>query len=295
MPDFDLSWKETILAILDAYTTRTNGAEIQDKGSSLVWKFDDVDPEFASMQVKELHQHLAQVLATDGRSSSPAQTLSLRPPPLPPPLSLSLPSHPPLPPSLPTSAFTLLFLLRPPPRLRLMQVLDQWPQLELALGKGYLEIRPRGINKGVILDHIMEQLHANTGGVDFVLCVGDDSADEYMFSALQARYPNAGREAVGPAGGPSVFTTVVGRKPSSANYFLDDSDEVTELCQSLRLHSTRANRNRSMGDLQRLHTHLAAAGWGRARRTIGRHARLVARAGADTVRGPVGGAAAVGV
>lgn len=75
-----------------------------------------------------------------------------------------------------------------------------------------------------------------------------------MFSALQARYPNAGREAVGPAGGPSVFTTVVGRKPSSANYFLDDSDEVTELCQSLRLHSTRANRNRSMGDLQRLHT-----------------------------------------
>lgn len=109
MPDFDLSWKETILAILDAYTTRTNGAEIQDKGSSLVWKFDDVDPEFASMQVKELHQHLAQVLATDGRSSSPAQTLSLRPPPLPPPLSLSLPSHPPFlppfpPPHLPSSS-----------------------------------------------------------------------------------------------------------------------------------------------------------------------------------------------
>jgi len=33
--------------------------------------------------------------------------------------------------------------------------------------------------------------------------------------------------------------------------FLNDSDEVLELCQSLRLHSTRANRNRSMGDLQR--------------------------------------------
>ena len=56
-----------------------------------------------------------------------------------------------------------------------------------------------------------------------------------------------------PGGGPSVFTVVVGRKPSAANYFLNDPDEVLELCQSLRLHSTRANRNRSMGDLQSMH------------------------------------------
>ena len=66
----------------------------------------------------------------------------------------------------------------------------------------------------------------------------------YMFSALQARFhdqPN----------GPAVFTTVVGRKPSAAHYFLNDNDEVLELCASLRLHSTRANRNRSMGDLPR--------------------------------------------
>ena len=33
------------------------------KGSALVWKYDDVDPEFASMQVKELHQHLQGVLS----------------------------------------------------------------------------------------------------------------------------------------------------------------------------------------------------------------------------------------
>ena len=50
--DFDLSWKTTTAAILEAYTTRTNGACIQDKGSALVWKYDDVDPEFASMQVQ---------------------------------------------------------------------------------------------------------------------------------------------------------------------------------------------------------------------------------------------------
>ena len=35
--DFDLSWKEVTLAILEAYTMRTNGSNVQQKGSSLVW------------------------------------------------------------------------------------------------------------------------------------------------------------------------------------------------------------------------------------------------------------------
>ena len=144
--DFDLSWKETVTAILEAYTTRTNGAITEDKGSSLVWKYDEVDPEFASMQVKELHQHLQGVL-----TNAP---------------------------------------------------------VEVTLGKGYLEVRPRGINKGVILDHMISLLYSNCGGVDFVLCIGDDSADEYMFSALQERFGTSH----GTGTGPSIFTTVVGRK-----------------------------------------------------------------------------------
>ena len=178
---------QTVLAIFEAYTIRTNGAVIQDKGSALVWKYDDVDPEFATMQVNELNQHLQGVL-------------------------LNAP-------------------------------------VEVTMGKGYLEVRPRGISKGVILDHIISLLYSNCGGVDFILCIGDDSADEYMFSALQERFG-----AMPQGGATSVFTTVVGRKPSAAHYFLNDPDEVLELCQSLRLHSTRANRNRSMGDLQRLHS-----------------------------------------
>ena len=92
---FDLSWKANTRVIMEAYTARTNGASIQDKGACLVWKYDDVDPEFGSMQVKELHQHLRQVLAP----------------------------HP----------------------------------LEVTLGKGYLEVRPAGVNKGAIADHIVSQ------------------------------------------------------------------------------------------------------------------------------------------
>ena len=41
-------------------------------------------------------------------------------------------------------------------------------------------------------------------------------------------------------GAPAVYTVVVGQKPSAAQYFVNDHEEVLELCQSLRLHSTRA-------------------------------------------------------
>jgi len=185
--DFDLGWKEVVMAIFEAYTVRTNGANVQHKGSSLAWKYDEVDPEFGNMQAKELQDHLKGVLAN-------------------------------------------------------------YP-VQVVLGKGYLEVRPTGIDKGVMVDHIISLLHTNSGGVDFVLCIGDDSADECMFSALEARYGSAGGSA--EPNRPAVFTAVVGQKPSAAHFFLNDSDEVLELCQSLRLHSTRANRNRSMGDLQR--------------------------------------------
>ena len=102
----------------------------------------------------------------------------------------------------------------------LQGVLSNYP-VEVTVGKGYLEVRPSGINKGVMLEHAISQLYTHAGGVDFILCIGDDSADEYMFSALQARFGGGG-----PPNAPAVFTTVVGRKPSAAHYFLNDSDEV---------------------------------------------------------------------
>lgn len=51
------------MAIFEAYTARTNGACVQQKGSSLSWRYDEVDPEFGNMQAKELQLHLKGVLA----------------------------------------------------------------------------------------------------------------------------------------------------------------------------------------------------------------------------------------
>ena len=69
--------------MLESYTARTNGSSIQTKGSALVWKFDEVDPDFGEMQAKEVHLSLTSALA-----DSPIQVkmgkgyIEVRPPPL---------------------------------------------------------------------------------------------------------------------------------------------------------------------------------------------------------------------
>jgi trehalose 6-phosphate synthase/phosphatase len=51
-------------------------------------------------------------------------------------------------------------------------------------GKGYVEVRIRGVNKGVCATTIIHELEASIGRPDFVLCIGDDRSDELMFEAV---------------------------------------------------------------------------------------------------------------
>lgn len=47
--------------------------------------------------------------------------------------------------------------------------------------KGIVEVVPRKLNKGHIVKRILDDTQARNNGVDFVLCMGDDIADEKMF------------------------------------------------------------------------------------------------------------------
>ena len=51
-------------------------------------------------------------------------------------------------------------------------------------GKGYVEVRIRGVNKGVLAKTILAEMEAAMGRPDFVLCIGDDRSDELMFEAV---------------------------------------------------------------------------------------------------------------
>ena len=63
---------------------------------------------------------------------------------------------------------------------------------------------------------------------DFVLCIGDDRSDEDMFEVISSARS-------GPSLSPvaEVFACTVGRKPSKAKYYLDDTSEILRMLQGL--------------------------------------------------------------
>lgn len=60
------------------------------------------------------------------------------------------------------------------------------------------------------------------GKLQFVLCIGDDSTDELMFSALHAKFGHKPTHM-------DLHTVTVGRKPSAAKTYLSDYNDVLEL------------------------------------------------------------------
>eukprot|EP00435_Cladocopium_sp_Y103_P006500 s3724_g2.t1 len=60
-----------------------------------------------------------------------------------------------------------------------MGLLHGYP-VKVFMGKGYVEVKRKDIDKGAACIRTLEEL----GPVDFVLCVGDDRSDEDMFEAM---------------------------------------------------------------------------------------------------------------
>lgn len=58
-----------------------------------------------------------------------------------------------------------------------------WP-LDVIQGKDYIEVRPEGVGKGKVIEHILTKMRVDGNPADFVLCLGDDIADELMFEKL---------------------------------------------------------------------------------------------------------------
>lgn len=47
------------------YTETTDGSTIEDKETSIVWSYEDADPDFGTCQAKELLDHLESVLVNE--------------------------------------------------------------------------------------------------------------------------------------------------------------------------------------------------------------------------------------
>lgn len=93
-----------------------------------------------------------------------------------------------------------------------------------------VEVLPSGVHKGLAVRKILAMLPAlkptwNGRPADFCLALGDGSTDEFMFAAVHQHFTRLD--------GSKVFTATVGRKPTTAQYYVKDTHVVAELLDQL--------------------------------------------------------------
>ena len=65
VPAVDCTWKQIAEPVMKQYMETTDGSNVEDKETALVWCYEDADPDFGSCQAKELLDHLESVLANE--------------------------------------------------------------------------------------------------------------------------------------------------------------------------------------------------------------------------------------
>ncbi|XP_015579891.3 alpha,alpha-trehalose-phosphate synthase [UDP-forming] 6 isoform X1 [Ricinus communis] len=95
-------------------------------------------------------------------------------------------------------------------------------------GPNTVEVKPQGVSKGLVAKRLLSTMQERGMSPDFVLCIGDDRSDEDMFEVITS-------SVAGPSIAPraEVFACTVGKKPSKAKYYLDDTAEIVRLMQGL--------------------------------------------------------------
>ncbi|KQK01090.1 probable alpha,alpha-trehalose-phosphate synthase [UDP-forming] 11 [Brachypodium distachyon] len=96
-------------------------------------------------------------------------------------------------------------------------------------GQHIVEVNPQGISKGVVVESLLSSMVRSGKAPDFVLCIGDDRSDEDMFESIVCPTNSSVKL---PATS-EVFACTVGKKPSMAKYYLDDTVDVIKMLQGL--------------------------------------------------------------
>ena len=104
-------------------------------------------------------------------------------------------------------------------------------EIEISEGLGYVEVKPKGINKGTALYRAIEKVSDIKGPVDFIMAIGDDSSDEDMFKIVNLLKKQ--NSTILASNSIPAFTCTLGIKPSLASYFLLDANKVVILLEHI--------------------------------------------------------------
>jgi trehalose 6-phosphate synthase/phosphatase len=122
-------------------------------------------------------------------------------------------------------------------------------ECQVVSGEGFVEVRPRGIDKGTTLYRTLKDVHQNKGPVDFVFTIGDDESDEKMFKMLKTMKKKSCEILSHDA---KTFTCTFGVKPSEALFYFLNADEVLKLMELLA--TGYSKRRHSLGNLHPRHS-----------------------------------------
>ena len=92
-------------------------------------------------------------------------------------------------------------------------------------------VHPKLVNRGVLVAKLGEVIQTLAFPLDFVICFGDERADEDTFAAISSQIPDSIRI--------SLYTVTVGRKNSYADYFVDDMGNVATILSRLGQESAK--------------------------------------------------------
>ncbi|XP_031122650.1 probable alpha,alpha-trehalose-phosphate synthase [UDP-forming] 9 [Ipomoea triloba] len=95
-------------------------------------------------------------------------------------------------------------------------------------GQQIVEVKPQGVTKGLAAEKVLLMMVNGGRPPDFVMCIGDDRSDEDMFEGIIKMVSGLSISTA-----PEMFACTVGRKPSRARYYLDDTADVVRLLQGL--------------------------------------------------------------
>lgn len=99
-------------------------------------------------------------------------------------------------------------------------------------------LHAQGVSKGLVAEKVLLRMVNDGSPPDFVMCIGDDRSDEDMFESILSTVSGPSLPAA-----PEIFACTVGRKPSKAKYYLEDTAEVVKLLQGLSTASSPKPRH----------------------------------------------------
>ncbi len=122
----------------------------------------------------------------------------------------------------------------------LKSVLGEYPDITTVHGKGFVEVKPKRLEKGELAHSIIEEVKKKKGkckgNIDFIFAIGDDVSDEAMFKKVNllcpkdSKQPQSGRMQMKDC---AAFTCTVGRKPSHAHYYVNDYRNTIDILREM--------------------------------------------------------------